>query len=298
MIRYLETFLVAAGTESFSAAGAKLGLTQSAVSMQIRRLEEDLDCELFERSGKSVRLSERGRALRTQAQAVVDGYTAMKTGSPAPLSETISLGAISTVQSALLPKALHRLKSMRGTSKINVVPGTSIQLLAMLEANDLDMAALVKPGFGVPPGHTWVPLLDDRYVAIAAREEAGSLYDWAAELPFIRYDRRSYGGHVVEQFLRKHRLAVRQEMELDEPAVIVQMVAEGLGWSVIPGTLLPLAFHPGIQVADLPGRPVVREIGVLVRRSVMEGAAASLLIKNIVEQAKLCVTAESRPQSR
>ena len=64
MIRNLRTFVVAAETESFSAAGNRLGLTQSAVSTQIRRLEEELGYTLFDRTGKSVTLSSEGRDAR------------------------------------------------------------------------------------------------------------------------------------------------------------------------------------------------------------------------------------------
>ncbi|EHP39923.1 LysR family transcriptional regulator [Cupriavidus basilensis OR16] len=61
MIRYFGTFLVAVETASFSAAGARLALTQSVVSTQVRRLEEDLGCSLFDRAGKSITLEESRR---------------------------------------------------------------------------------------------------------------------------------------------------------------------------------------------------------------------------------------------
>ena len=78
MIRYLKTFVTAAETASFSAAGARLGLTQSAVSAQIQRLEEDLGVQLFERTGRAVSLSDDGRRLLAQAQGVIAGYQAMR----------------------------------------------------------------------------------------------------------------------------------------------------------------------------------------------------------------------------
>ncbi|AIO36710.1 bacterial regulatory helix-turn-helix, lysR family protein [Burkholderia cenocepacia] len=285
MIRYLNTFLIAAETECFSTAGAKLGLTQSAVSTQIRRLEEDFNCRLFDRAGKSVRLSVRGRELLSQARLIVAEYAAMKRGATTVRPEVINLGAISTVQMSLLPRALARLKAERNDAQINVVPGTSIQLMAMLETDELDMIAVVRPGFGTPVGHVWLPLLEDRYVAISVASAAGAVADWADTFPFIRYSRRSYGGHVVDQFLRRQQIAVHQELELDEPAVIVQMVAEGLGWSVIPGTLLPLSSHPGIQICPLPGKSVVREIGLLVRKTVADNVAARSLVDNMSAEA-------------
>ena len=71
MIRYLRTFVVAAETASFSAAGNRLGLTQSAVSTQVRRLEEELGCVLFDRTGKAVRLSATGREVLPQATSIL-----------------------------------------------------------------------------------------------------------------------------------------------------------------------------------------------------------------------------------
>ena len=77
MIRYLKTFVVAAHTASFSLTGARLGLTQSAVSTQIKRLEDTLNCLLFERMGKSIALSPHGKALLPTAQEILRLYESM-----------------------------------------------------------------------------------------------------------------------------------------------------------------------------------------------------------------------------
>jgi len=68
----LKVFLTAAETENFSAAARQLNLTQPAVSMQIRALERKLDVTLFHRAGRSLSLSERGRALMPLARDVVN----------------------------------------------------------------------------------------------------------------------------------------------------------------------------------------------------------------------------------
>jgi DNA-binding transcriptional LysR family regulator len=285
MLRYLATFLTAAETGSFSSAGERLGLTQSAVSMQIKRLESDLGCMLFERSGKAVQLSERGRALVSHARDLIARYDDMKAGA-APQASTINLGAISTVQSGLLPKALRGFAVSCPATHIQITPGTSIQLLAQVDAGELDIAAMIKPNFGIPANLVWIPLLDDVYVAIAPKAATGSLREWALDLPFIRYDRRSYGGGLVNTFLRRQKLMVREGIELDEPAVIVQMVAEGLGWSVVPGDLLMLRNMPSVQRLTLPGQPVSRKLGLLVRKAVQDRATTRALIDNLQEEAR------------
>jgi DNA-binding transcriptional LysR family regulator len=285
MLRYLKTFLLAAETTSFSAAGTRLGLTQSAVSMQIKRLEEDLGYSLFERSGKSVRLSPQGRAALNQARAVMTAYEDMKAVGAASLLETVKLGAISTMQSSLLPGALRRFKETHKATRINVVPGTSAQLIGLLETHELDVAAIIKPSFGVPSGFVWMPVLDDVYVAIARRGSRKSLKEWADELPFIRYDRRSHGGHLVDVFLRRQNLEVHEELELDEPAVIAKMVAEGLGWAIVPGSLLMLESMRSIQTISLPGSPVIRELGLLARKSIQGKSTVGALADELQKEA-------------
>ena len=285
MLRYLVTFLTAAETGSFSSAGERLGLTQSAVSMQMKRLESDLGCMLFERSGKAVQLSERGRTLVSHARDLVARYDDMKAGA-APQASTINLGAISTVQSGLLPKALKAFADNCPATHIQITPGTSIQLLAQVDAGELDIAAMIKPNFGIPANLAWIPLLDDVYVAIAPKAATGSLREWALDLPFIRYDRRSYGGGLVNTFLRRQKLMVREGIELDEPAVIAQMVAEGLGWSVVPGDLLMLRSMPSVQQLPLPGQTVSRKLGLLVRKVVLDRATTQALVVNLQNEAR------------
>ena len=280
MIRYFQTFLVAAETASFSAAGARLGLTQSAVSMQIRRLEEELGCLLFDRSGKSVALSEDGRRLLDDATRFVALYDAMKQkgGGAQPDMAPLDLGAVSTVQTTLLPKAMQRFREAFPNTHVNVVPGMSTQLLTQVDARELDIAVLVRPRLGIPPELKWVHLLDEPFVAIAPAGTGADLATLLPTMPFIRYNRHSTGGQVVDRYLRRHRLWVREGMELDEPAVILQMVAEGLGCAIIPAALVPVRQTPQVELVAMPGQPPQREIGVLVRQTALKRESVAALI--------------------
>lgn len=281
MIRYFRTFLVAAETASFSAAGARLGLTQSAVSTQIRRLEEELDCILFERTGKSVALSDEGRRLLPDAARIVELFEGMKgAGARRPDLSPIDLGAISTVQSTLLPKALHRFRQAHPSVHVNIVPGMSIQLLTQIDTRELDIAVMIRPRLGLPSDLRWIALMREQFTGIAPDGASGDLRQLAAAQPFIRYNRRSHGGRLVDQFLRKHGLWVRDGMELDEPGVILDMVAEGLGWAIIPGDLVPLS-AAGVRILPLPGQSFHREIGVLVRTAAARRPHVEALIESM-----------------
>jgi DNA-binding transcriptional LysR family regulator len=279
MIRYLRTFLVAAQTNSFSHTGARLGLTQAAVSLQIRRLEEDLGCQLFERTAKSISLSPEGRRIMADAARIVELYGSLKgQNQSVPNLAAIDLGAISTVQATLLPKALHRFRAGYPGIHVNIVPGMSAQLLTQVDAGELDLAVMIKPRLGIPPEMKWVPLMRERYIGIAPTGAPRDLRKLIASLPFIRYNRRSHGGQLVDGFLKRHNFWVKEDMELDEPAIILKMVSEGLGWAVIPGELVQVESSTGVEIIDLPGRPLFREIGVLARLSALKGPAGAAFV--------------------
>lgn len=298
MIRYLKTFVTAAETASFSAAGARLGLTQSAVSAQIQRLEDDLGVALFERTGRAVSLSDDGRRLLAQAQGVIAGYQAMRGEAGARDAQAtlapIHVGAILTVQLGLLPGAVQRWTALGAMPHLNIVPGMSVQLLAQLDARELDLAVMIRPRIGVPADMKWLMLMREPYVAIAPKGTRGDVAHWAGSLPFVRYNRRSYGGDLVERYLKRHRLWVREGVELDEPEVILRMVRARLGWSIVPATLIGLPSHAnaadkptrtGVQVLPLAGEPLTRELGVLARQSALKRAPVATLMKCLTEAA-------------
>ncbi len=302
MIRYLKTFVTAAETASFSAAGARLGLTQSAVSAQIQRLEDDLGVRLFERTARAVTLSDDGRRLLAQAQGVIAGYQAMRGeagvyGGQAALAP-IHVGAILTVQLGLLPGAMARWTALGAMPHLNIVPGMSVQLLAQLDAKELDLAVMIRPRIGVPADMKWLTLMHEPYVAIAPKGTGGTVADWAQSLPFVRYNRRSYGGDLVERYLRRHRLWVREGVELDEPEVILRMVRARLGWSIVPATLIGLPVGgnvgaklakggaTGVQVLPLSGAPLTRELGVLMRQPALGRPPVATLMKCLADEAQ------------
>lgn len=294
-------------------------MTQSAVSAQIQRLEDDLGVLLFERTGRAVSLSDDGRRLLAQAQGVVSAYQSMRgeagaQGAQAALAP-IHIGAILTVQLGLLPGAIQRWSAGPARSAgasasaasvtssasspalphLNIVPGMSVQLLAQIDARELDLAVMIRPRIGVPADMKWITLMHEPYVAIAPKGTRGTVADWAAALPFVRYNRRSYGGDLVERYLRRHRLWVREGVELDEPEVILRMVRARLGWAMVPATLIGLpsdgvatgkATAAGVQVLPLSGVPLTRELGVLARQSALKREPVAALVKCLTDEAQ------------
>jgi DNA-binding transcriptional LysR family regulator len=103
--------------------------------------------------------------------------------------------------------------------------------------------------------------------------------------PFIRYDRRSFGGRQVDVFLRKKRIAVREAIEADELHGIAQLVARGMGVALLPKSAGIGAWPRGTVAHDLGDDTFHREIGLVERARRADHDAAAQLAECIAEAA-------------
>ncbi|MCD0505136.1 LysR family transcriptional regulator [Bordetella petrii] len=265
MIREFKTFIAVARDGTFTGAGRQLGLTQSAVSAQMRRLEDYLGVALFERTAKSAALSAAGREMLPQAEELVAMAERMASAAGGGhVSGLLRVGAIASVQQDLLGDALLRFRDTYPDVRLRVIPGVSLSLLGQVDSGEIDLAVLIRPPFALPPELAWRPLLREPVVLVAP---AGlPEQPWRALLasqPFIRYDRSSFGGRLVDMFLKKQRIAVREAVELDEMEAIANLVRRGLGVALLPRTRL---FHAdGLRVLELDEAGFEREIGLVAR---------------------------------
>jgi DNA-binding transcriptional LysR family regulator len=125
-------------------------------------------------------------------------------------------------------------------------------------------------------------MLRETYVAIAplsARET--SVKDLLAAHPFLRYSRKSYGGQLVDRYLKRTRLHVNDTMELDEPMVIMEMVKKGLGVAIIPYDLVANESRKKLRVIPLGETNFYREIGVLQRTTPANNIAVATLLESV-----------------
>ncbi|MFE2010653.1 LysR family transcriptional regulator [Streptomyces sp. NPDC059491] len=160
-----EAFLAVARTGSFTAASHALGYTQSAVSRQVRSLEEEMGAELFERLPRGVRLTEAGRVLLPHAEAVRDRLSAAR----AELASLrtldgglLRLGAVSSATASLVPRAQAAFRERHPGVVVSRVEGPSAKHLGLVVAGEEDLA-VVAPASAAPPppGVTLHHLLDE-----------------------------------------------------------------------------------------------------------------------------------------
>jgi len=286
MLRELKTFVAVARHGTFARAGAHIGLTQSAVSAQMQRLEEALGLTLFDRTGRSARLNAHGEATLARAEAIVKLWSGLGDLDDAPeAGGRLRIGAITSVQAGPLADALARFHAAWPGSHTRVVPGVSLNLLGMVDSGDVDLAVMIRPPFALPAEVAWRALAREPFVLLVPRAVRGD--DWRdilAASPFVRYDRTSFGGRLVDQFLRQQRVDVAEVAEIDDQEGLARLVACGLGVALAPTpTAMRATWPKGVRAIDLGAHTFHREIGLAVRRDRARRPAASRLAETIVE---------------
>lgn len=285
MIKEFKTFIAVARDGTFTGAGTHLGLTQSAVSAQIKRLEEYLGVELFDRSARAAVLNAHGREMLPQAEELVAMAERMVTTAGAGhVSGSLRIGAIASVQQGLLVDALGRFRAVYPDVRVRIVPGVSLSLLGQVDAGEVDMAVLIRPPFTLPPELGWQPLLSEPVVlAMPESLPAAPWRDVLATQPFIRYDRASFGGRVVDIFLKKHRLNVHEAVELDEIEAIANLVRHGLGVALLPR--LRGLDMTGLRLVPLGDQAFHRDIGIIGRLPFDAGSVREKMAECLVAAA-------------
>ena len=281
MIRELKTLVAVAREGTFAAAGAKIGLTQAAVSAQVQRLEKALGFDLFDRAGRTARLNERGHQTLVQARELIALYGDLGSRSVAGLpAAVVTVGAIASVQRSLLPDALAAFHKQLPHCRSRVVPGVSKDLIDQVDAGELDMAAIIRPPFSLHSDLRWTTLAQEPFRLLVPRRVEGD--DWAAllsSLPFIRYDRSSFGGRQVDRFLRAAHLSVHEVCEVDELEAIARLVSNGVGIALAPETATHQKWPAAIRAIDLTGHTFHRDIGLVHRPVRSLGEPARLLAR-------------------
>jgi DNA-binding transcriptional LysR family regulator len=290
MLREFKTFIAVARGGTFTGAGRQLGLTQSAVSAQIRRLEAWLGAELFDRGAKSAELNAQGRELLPQAEALVAMAEGMAEQVAGPagagrVSGLLRIGAIASAQQDLLVRALARFRGDYPDVRVRVVPGVSLNLLGQVDAGEIDLAVMIRPSFALPSELAWQPLVREPMVLAAPRNAPqASWRELLAGRPFIRYDRSSFGGRLVDGFLKKQRITVREAIELDEIDAIANLVRQGLGVALMPRTRQ--LDTRGLRLIELDEPGFHREIGIVARRPLERAPLAAALARCLAEAAR------------
>ncbi|MGN5476370.1 LysR family transcriptional regulator [Cupriavidus basilensis] len=234
-VKTLYTLVAIADRGSFAEAGNAIGLSLSAVSMQMRALEEELGMTIFDRSRRPPILTDAGLAFTNRARDLLTHWESMSAALKREAAGgMLKLGSVHTCVSGLLPLALKRLQQHGHRIDIHLTTGLTHDLERAVQRRQLDVAVVTEPE--VPRlDLEFTPFFNEEFVVITHVTTHGdSDKDVLETTPYVRFNRTARVGLLVQEEMVRRQIAVRSTMEIDTLEGVICMVANGLGSSVVP----------------------------------------------------------------
>jgi LysR family transcriptional regulator, hydrogen peroxide-inducible genes activator len=294
-LRYLESL---AETRHFGHAAEACAVSQPALSMQIKELEDELKLSLVERRKSGIELTEKGEEVARRARTILASVRDLldyAKGQEGVLSGVLKLGAIPSIAPYLLPAALPVLQRRFPALNLQLRETVTETLVRELVTGDLDVILIALP-IDDPEVETEF-LFDDAFILAtkAAPSNArtrGASADMLADNLLLLLEE----GHCLrDQALSYCHMMTREAREsfgASSLATIVQMVANGYGITLLPEMAISSEVHGnGIRLLRFPSPEPKREIGLAWRKT-------SPLKAEFLQLAKLLCDAAPKPRKK
>lgn len=288
-VKQLRAFVAVAQSLSFAQAGERMHLSQPALSLTIKALEEDLGGQLLSRTTRSVSLTPEGETLLPLARQLLADWD--NTEELLRQRFTLQLGRVSiaampSFAGTLLPAAL---KVFRGRfPRVNVAVHDVIneQVLEMIRHRRVELGIGFEPGAGNELVFT--PFYMDRFVAVVPKESPLAQQEeltWSELLKedFIALQRPSAVRLLLEEHVQPQHGKLAVAFESHQLSTIGRMVANGLGVSAVPSLCIQQMQELGACCVALSGPRVERRIGLMMLADHQLSAAAQALREVLIE---------------
>ena len=271
--RQLQIFVEAAESQSFARAAERLRVSPAAISFQIKQIESMSGFALFERTGRTVVLSDAGSALlgyaRTVLQALQDADQSL-TALRGATGGRITIGLISTAK-YIVPHILARFQAEYPGVAIHLRDGNRSQITEALERGEIELAVTGRPPEGTDLAAESFAPHPSVLVAPPTHRHAEATRLAPAALTGERFIMREEGSgtrQLMEQFLRDAGVPLRIAMTSSSNETIKQAVMAGMGLALISRHTIGLELALGLlRVLPVEGLPLMRSWFVAHRRT-------------------------------
>jgi LysR family hydrogen peroxide-inducible transcriptional activator len=286
----LKYIVAVARERHFGKAAEACYVSQPTLSVAVKKLEEELDVKLFERSANEVAVTPLGEAIVRQAQSVLEQAAAIKEIAKRgkdPLDGPLTLGVIYTIGPYLLPDLVRQMIKLNPQMPLILQENFTVKLLEMLRNGEIDCAILAEPF--PDAGLATAPLYDEPFLAavpashpLAAQKQV-STDELKRETMLLLGSGHCFRDHVMEvcpEFAKfsSNVEGIRKSFEGSSLETIKHMVAAGMGVTLVPRLSVPKeAFatkprprqdeEPFIKYLPFQGDPPLRRVVLVWRRS-------------------------------
>lgn len=285
-LRQFQAFIAIAQLGSFTRAARRLNLSQPALTVQIRQLEEATGVRLFDRSTRSVMLTPIGRELAPKLERVLREIDAVMVNTKelaSHLKGTVTIGALPSISSRLIPSTIAEFQKR--------YPGIVVRLRDVLAYRNVRLVKEEEVDFGIgtlrmpDPDIEFTPLLTDHLGVIfpaghAVERRRTVTLKYLTAFPLILMDPETSVRDLVDHAFESIGEAAVPAFEAVYPSTALALVKAGLGLTIQPSSSMELASSSGLKFRTIRHPGLIRQIGVIqnARRSLSPSAEAFIRI--------------------
>lgn len=257
--KQLKAFLVLARTLNYAQAAHELCLTQSALSLSIKTLEEELGGKLFTRSTRRVEISPEGQVLMPYAKKLLAQWEEMEKDVKQRFEfhrGTLNVASMSFVTHSVLPQVIYEFSQQHPNINFSIHDITHEKILEKVQEGIFEIGICFKPTNH--PQLMFKPLFCEGFVALIPKQHPFSQRDRITWLelcsePFVTLQQPSIVRHILEQHCQVHGIGLNVKVECHHINALAHFTAYGLGVSAIPRHFqghIDLEQHCLIEIED------------------------------------------------
>ncbi len=289
-LKQIRAFLAVAQSLSFAVACERLHLSQSALSLTIKALEEGLGGRLFSRNTRNVALTPEGESLLPLARRLIADWDNAEDEMRQRFTlqrGRVTLAAMPSFAGNLLPPILKTFRARYPNVNVTVNDVINEQVLEMVRDRHVELGVAFEPMQGSSLAFT--PLVSGSLrrgsaVGLTVCPARRNPLETLLEQPFITLQRPSTVRVMLEEHLRARGMKLPVEFESHQLATVGRMVASGLGVSAVPALCVGQMHELGARCITLSDPVIERAIGVLTKPGHELSAAAQALFDTLRDQ--------------
>jgi len=283
-LRQLRAFVSIGRLGSFTKAADALHATQPALSAQIRELEDALGVKLFDRSTRSVTLTQAGEDLLPVVDNVLGdlGSVVARARDVARRNTgRVTIAALPSLAATLMPTAVAQMRARHPGITVVIKDALAERIIGLIRADEVDLALTSAPP--IDPQLQFTALLTDRMVAVLpnghplAEAKIVRLADLLAS-PMVLMDRDSSVRRIVDAACASIGRMAEPSFEAAYMSTAIGLVRAGLGATLLPSSAAELRATSDLTIRDLDTPRIERELGVLKQRRRAYSPAAEAFV--------------------
>jgi len=284
-IRQVQAFLAVTQTMSFAAAAEQLHLSQPALSLAVKGLEENLGGKLFTRTTRSLALTPEGEAFAPIARSILARWQSAEEEMKQRFvlqKGRISIAAMPSFAASVLPEAMRNYHRLYPNIHVSIDDVLSDTVVEMVSRHQVELGVTFQPDIE-HTGMEYYPLYEDRFIAVLPPEHPlteRSSVSWQQLLQYdyIALQRPSSVRAMIESALQAADIPLTVAFDAHQLTTVNRMVSVGMGVAVVPALCRQQAVEQGAVCRPVTGPEIRRSVGVVCKpRESLSVAAAAML---------------------